>query len=66
MDKAAKAKELLRHYFRLIAQRAEIHWDSDNDAEVEDIVDFIIGAAVERSEMRSVHTPSMPTFEPDE
>lgn len=40
------ATHLLRHYFRLVAERAGVQWDSDNDAEVGAIVDGIITAAV--------------------
>ena len=50
MDKAPRAKHLLVHYFRLIAQRADIRWDGDNDAEIEDVVDLIIEAAAERAQ----------------
>ena len=40
------ATHLLKHYFRLVAERAGVQWDSDNDTEVEAIVDGIITAAV--------------------
>ena len=46
-----RAKDLLRHYFRLMALAAGVRWDGDNDSELEDIVDCLIAAAVE--EMRS-------------
>ena len=39
-----KAKELLRHYFRVIARDAGVNWDSDNDAEVGGVVDYIMRA----------------------
>jgi len=45
MDQRAKAKDLLTHYFRLIAGKTGIYWDANNDAEVEAIVDEIIEAA---------------------
>ena len=43
-----KAKQLLVHYFTITARAAGIQWDGDNVAEVEDIVEHIIGAAVEK------------------
>ena len=36
-----KATESLQYYFRLIAERAGINWDSDNDDEVAEIIDNI-------------------------
>lgn len=39
------ATHLLQHYFSLVAQRAGVQWDSDNEAEVELIVDGLLGAA---------------------
>lgn len=42
MDKRTYAKRYLTHYFRLLAKASGIQWDSDNEAEVECIVDFII------------------------
>jgi hypothetical protein len=42
---AEKAKQLLRHYFRLAFEKSNnTRWDSDNAAEVSDIVDHIINA----------------------
>ena len=40
----SKAKELLRHYLRMAATSTIKQWDSDNSAEVDDIVDCIIAA----------------------
>lgn len=40
------ATHLLKHYFRLVAERAGVQWDGDNDVEIEAIVDGIITAAV--------------------
>ncbi|MCL6559918.1 MAG: hypothetical protein K6U74_14220 [Firmicutes bacterium] len=37
------AKELLVHYFRTVWLKAGLKWDSDNTAEVESIVDSIVG-----------------------
>ena len=39
------ATSLLQHYFRLVAERAGVQWDSDNDAEVEAIVEALLTAA---------------------
>ena len=39
-----KAKELLQHYFRVVAEEAGVRWDSDNNSEVADIVDYIMRA----------------------
>ena len=39
------AIHLAQFYFRLIAQRAGVNWDSDNDAEIELLVCHIIDAA---------------------
>jgi hypothetical protein len=39
------AVHLAQFYFRLIAQRAGMNWDSDNDAEIELLVCHIIDAA---------------------
>lgn len=44
-----RAKRLLNHYLRQNAQATGTHWDSDNDAEVDEIVDCIIDAAVEEA-----------------
>jgi hypothetical protein len=43
-ESADKAKELLRHYFRVVAKEAGVNWDSDNNSEVADIVDYIMQA----------------------
>ncbi len=42
-----RAVQLLTHYFELVATRAGIKWHSDNTVEVTEIVDAIIGAAVD-------------------
>jgi hypothetical protein len=41
-----RAKRLFRHYFSTVWQAAGLRWDSDNVAEVDDIVDCLIAAAV--------------------
>lgn len=38
------AQQILCHYFSLIAERAGIKWDYDNDHEVNGVVDSIIEA----------------------
>ena len=40
----SKAKELLRHYFRLAIEETNHRCDSDMYAEIDDIVDCIIAA----------------------
>lgn len=47
MDKAEKAKQLLRGYFKMIAEKAGIRWDYENDCEIDWIVKLIIEAARE-------------------
>ena len=47
MENRAKAKQLLLHYFTLLAQRAGIPWNADNMTEVEMIVDYIVDACKE-------------------
>ncbi len=42
---ANRAKSLLSHYLRMAVQSSGQRWDSDNSAEVDDIVDSIIDAA---------------------
>lgn len=39
---ADNARRLLRHYLRMVAETAGIRWDSDNEAEVGDIVDELL------------------------
>lgn len=41
------AKKLLCHYFKLVFERSGLKWDSDNEAEVREIVDLMIVAALE-------------------
>lgn len=49
-DKKQRAKRLLRHYLKNLVEAQGHHWDSDNDGEVDEIVDCIIGASVEEAE----------------
>jgi hypothetical protein len=44
-DAQQQAVQLAQHYFRLIAQRAGVPWDGDNDVEIELMVSFIIDSA---------------------
>jgi hypothetical protein len=39
-----RAKRLLKNYLRYGVKASGLKWDSDNDAEVEDIVDCLIDA----------------------
>lgn len=42
---AARAEQLLCHYFRLVAEAAGVQWDSDNESEVREIVRSTLAAA---------------------
>lgn len=46
-DKRQRAKRLLKHYLKNLVEAHGHHWNSDNDAEVDEIVDCIIDGAVE-------------------
>lgn len=50
MYKREEAKRYFLYYFRLIAEKSGMNWDSDNDAEIETAVDLIIDAAKEEQE----------------
>jgi hypothetical protein len=54
MGNEEKAKELAQHYFELIAIGAGVQWDSDNRAEIDNLVDAIIAAAVDEVEARQL------------
>lgn len=41
-----RAKRLLKHYMQMAVRASGLQWDSDNDAEVDEIVDCLISAAV--------------------
>ena len=41
-----RAKRLMKFYFRTAFERAGARWDSDNDFEVDDIVDELISALI--------------------
>lgn len=38
-----EATRLMTHYLELIARKAGVNWDSDNDAEVRELVALLIG-----------------------
>lgn len=42
---AGQAAHLLKYYLRMIAVKAGVNWDSDNDAEVDAIVEGLLNAA---------------------
>ncbi len=42
MDKANRAKEILKHYFKTLYEHTGLNWDWDNAAEIEHAVDMII------------------------
>jgi hypothetical protein len=39
-----RAKDLLTHYFRLLFNASGLKWDSDNQVEIDQVVDEIIQA----------------------
>lgn len=47
-----EARRLLIYYFRLLARETEVNWDSDNDAEVGEIIDCIF-EEIEKSTKKS-------------
>jgi len=51
-DAHDRAVHLAQHYFRLIATRAGVPWDGDNDTEIEVLVDSIADTA--RAEVREL------------
>ena len=44
MSNREEAKRYFTYYFGLIARKAGVNYDSDNDAEIEKAVDLIIDA----------------------
>jgi len=44
-NKRAYAKRLMVHYFKVVWPTEKYPWHSDNQAEIEDLVDAIIDAA---------------------
>lgn len=51
---ARQAKRLLTHYLRGLVLASGHNWDSDNDSEVEEIVDAIIDAAANEGAKRAL------------
>lgn len=51
---AQRAKRLLIHYLSGLVRFSGARWDSDNDSEVEDIVDAIIEAAANEGAERAL------------
>ena len=45
--KKAKSVQLLSHYFKTVFKKAGLNWDSDNDSEMQELVDCIIEATKE-------------------
>lgn len=45
----ARAKSLLAHYLKFGVTALGVHWDSDNTAEVNEIIDSIIDASTAAS-----------------
>ena len=52
MNARDRAVRLLEHYFSLLAKKAGLHWDGDNNAEIGEIVDSIIEAARDAKDWR--------------
>ena len=48
-DNRAVAIRLLKHYFSQVYRVAGLRWDPDMDAEIEELVDAIIGASEQAS-----------------
>ncbi|MFA5873636.1 MAG: hypothetical protein WC832_06695 [Anaerolineales bacterium] len=45
MNPIEKAKSTLVWYFRMLAQKAGIHWSGENEYEVENVIDETLRAA---------------------
>lgn len=54
MSNREEAKRYFTYYFRLIAEKADVNWDSDNDAEIEKAVDLIIDANKQEERTRYI------------
>ena len=50
MDHKHESKKLMKHYFKLIATNAGLDWTSDNDAEIDALVEYLITASVVKFE----------------
>lgn len=51
MYKREEAKRTLKYYFGLLAEKSGVHWDWEDDAEIEAAVDLIIDAAKEKQDL---------------
>ena len=58
-----QAKRLLHHYLQIGFQNSGYRWNSDNTAEVNEIIDSIIDACTAGSPSPSSATPSIPSTE---
>lgn len=47
MTKRKRAKLLMQSYIHMLMLRAGMYWDDDNVAEIDELVDCIIDAAIE-------------------
>lgn len=50
MTNRERAKRLMQHYMRQLAEKSGIHWGGDNVSEVDELVDTLIDAAKEEIE----------------
>lgn len=50
MNSKNQAVRLAQYYFRTLAEASGVPWDSDNDAEVEAMIEAIIAAGVQRQD----------------
>lgn len=57
-----QAKRLLHHYLQIGFQNSGYRWNSDNTAEVNEIIDSIIDACTAGSPSPSSATPSIPSI----
>lgn len=66
-ERAEKASTLLQHYFRLLAKDSNITWDSDNDAEINDVIEWIMSAVEamidEHGESPEAHSETLQPIE---
>lgn len=52
-----RAATLLTHYLKTAHVNAGVHWDADNDGEVEEIIDALHDMVVEQVQEHSYGTP---------
>lgn len=46
------AKRTLKFYFKTVFQKSGIIWDRDNDAEIDELVDELIGSKFDEKEKK--------------